>query len=56
MRKSFWEIDKSRDTVIAGFDCQYAVLKEEKIGAWFAPTIPLMDDPFNYAGLPRFDS
>ncbi len=47
-----WEIDKSRDTIIAGFDCQYAVLEKEKIGAWFAPAIPLMDGPFKYAGLP----
>ena len=46
-----WKIDTSRDTIIAGFDCKYAVLKGEKIAAWFAPAIPLMDGPFKYAGL-----
>ena len=49
-----WKIDATRDTVIAGFDCKFATLKEgeNSVFAWFAPAIPIMDGPYWYAGLP----
>jgi len=49
-----WKIDATRDTTIAGFYCKRATLVEDEntITAWYAPSIPIMDGPFKYAGLP----
>ena len=49
-----WKIDIDRDTVIAGFKCKRATTMygEDLIVAWFSKSIPIMDGPHRYAGLP----
>lgn len=49
-----WQIDSSQDTVIAGLLCNRAVTiyNGHPVIAWFAPSIPIMDGPLRYAGLP----
>jgi len=49
-----WQIDESRDTVILGFKCNRATTMYAgyEIVAWFSKSIPIMDGPLKYAGLP----
>lgn len=49
-----WHIESKRDTTIYGFSCQRATTLEDgkMIVAWFTKSIPIMDGPFRYAGLP----
>ena len=49
-----WQIDESRDTVILGFKCNRATTMYDgsEIVAWFSKSIPIMDGPLKYAGLP----
>ena len=49
-----WQIDSGRDTVIAGILCNRASTSYNghSVVAWFARSIPIMDGPLRYAGLP----
>ncbi len=49
-----WQIDNSRDSIVQGFACVRAmtIFDNDTIVAWFAPSIPIMDGPFMYSGLP----
>ena len=49
-----WKLDQDRDTTIYGIPCKRATTKYngDPVVAWFAPSIPIMDGPMRYAGLP----
>ncbi len=49
-----WKIEPSRDSIIAGFYCKRATTVDGKdlIVAWYSRSVPIMDGPFKYAGLP----
>ncbi len=49
-----WKIDQNRDTTIYGISCKRATTRYDgdSVVAWFAPSIPIMDGPMYYAGLP----
>lgn len=49
-----WQIEYDRDTTIFGLTCHRAttLYNEDPVVAWFSNSIPIMDGPSRYAGLP----